>query len=317
MPPSDALAAAGPAGGRWPRGRPVRSSRRRRTPAIASTASRAWAARVFRVVTVPLHARTARRSARSTSRPSLDRRYAAGAGALAGARTAIVSDGLVLASTLVAARGARIRVGGGVDARRPTARSRSTASRTRSAASSPSATPASTRSASIDESSRAAMRDGRCAASRSSPVGATLLALLGSFWLARLLTEPIGQLSTSLAAMAASHDVTARLPLDRLEPRARHAHRHVQRADGVGRGRRGADAGAPTRAPFARSRRRSTRAIRTRPAIPSASACCRSRSAGRSRLPRRGSRSPPAGRAAARHRQDRRARRRCCGSPAR
>ncbi|HUR83699.1 MAG TPA: HD-GYP domain-containing protein, partial [Solirubrobacteraceae bacterium] len=39
------------------------------------------------------------------------------------------------------------------------------------------------------------------------------LAGMGSFWLARLLSQPIGRLSSSLAGMAASHDVGARLPL--------------------------------------------------------------------------------------------------------
>jgi len=65
---------------------------------------------------------------------------------------------------------------------------------------------------SIDESSRAAMRD----AMRSLALIAALaigLAAIGSFWVARLLSEPIGALSNSLAAMAASHDVSARLPM--------------------------------------------------------------------------------------------------------
>src|SRR6185436_16413732 len=39
------------------------------------------------------------------------------------------------------------------------------------------------------------------------------LALVGSFALARLLTEPIGKLSTSLAAMATSRNVSTPLPL--------------------------------------------------------------------------------------------------------
>src|SRR5262249_25662185 len=43
--------------------------------------------------------------------------------------------------------------------------------------------------------------------------GAILLALLGSVWLAHLVTKPIGTLSSSLEAMAASHHVEARLPL--------------------------------------------------------------------------------------------------------
>jgi putative nucleotidyltransferase with HDIG domain len=44
-------------------------------------------------------------------------------------------------------------------------------------------------------------------------LGATLLALLGSFWLAHQLTEPIGRLSTSLERMAAARDLEQRLPL--------------------------------------------------------------------------------------------------------
>jgi putative nucleotidyltransferase with HDIG domain len=44
-------------------------------------------------------------------------------------------------------------------------------------------------------------------------LGAIGLALLGSITLARLLADPVGDLSTSLARMAATHDVTARLPL--------------------------------------------------------------------------------------------------------
>ena len=43
-------------------------------------------------------------------------------------------------------------------------------------------------------------------------IGATGLALRASIWLAHMLSEPIGRLSQSLARMAASHDVEARLP---------------------------------------------------------------------------------------------------------
>ena len=39
------------------------------------------------------------------------------------------------------------------------------------------------------------------------------LAAISSFWLARLLSEPIGALSNSLAQMAASHNMAARLPV--------------------------------------------------------------------------------------------------------
>ncbi len=66
--------------------------------------------------------------------------------------------------------------------------------------------------ASIDQSSRTALgavwRDMVILA-----VGATCLALLGSVWLAHLLTGPVGRLSASLAAMTASNDVGSRLPL--------------------------------------------------------------------------------------------------------
>jgi putative nucleotidyltransferase with HDIG domain len=65
---------------------------------------------------------------------------------------------------------------------------------------------------SIDESSRAATTE----TFRSLSViglGAIGLALGASFLLARMLSEPIGQLSGSLAAMTACHNVEARLPL--------------------------------------------------------------------------------------------------------
>ena len=67
---------------------------------------------------------------------------------------------------------------------------------------------------SIDESSSGATRQ----AMRSMAfiaVGAVALALFGSVTLARLLAEPIGRLSSSLAAMAASRDVRSRIPPSR------------------------------------------------------------------------------------------------------
>jgi putative nucleotidyltransferase with HDIG domain len=65
---------------------------------------------------------------------------------------------------------------------------------------------------SIDEAARAETREAMRVLALIA-VGATLLALIGSFWLARLLTEPVGRLSTSLAQMAAARDVDGRLPL--------------------------------------------------------------------------------------------------------
>jgi putative nucleotidyltransferase with HDIG domain len=65
---------------------------------------------------------------------------------------------------------------------------------------------------SVDRSSRPAMRE---AMTSLAALGAFALglALVGSFALARLLTEPIGKLSTSLAAMATSRSVSTPLPL--------------------------------------------------------------------------------------------------------
>ncbi len=44
-------------------------------------------------------------------------------------------------------------------------------------------------------------------------VAALLLGFVGSWALARLLTEPIGRLSTSLEAMVSARDVSTPLPL--------------------------------------------------------------------------------------------------------
>ena len=44
-------------------------------------------------------------------------------------------------------------------------------------------------------------------------IGATALGLLASIWLAKMVSEPIGQLSSSLGSMTSSTDVGARLPL--------------------------------------------------------------------------------------------------------
>ncbi|HEV3141868.1 MAG TPA: HD-GYP domain-containing protein, partial [Vicinamibacterales bacterium] len=59
---------------------------------------------------------------------------------------------------------------------------------------------------SIDAMSRSAMRDAEWSLAAVA-AAALALALGASLWLARLLADPIGRLSTSLAAMAASHDV--------------------------------------------------------------------------------------------------------------
>ncbi len=73
--------------------------------------------------------------------------------------------------------------------------------------------------------------------------GAIALALAASFWVARMLTEPVGRLSESLAPD--EHLARRQRPpaARRIEPRAGRADRDVQRADGVGREGGGTDAG--------------------------------------------------------------------------
>ena len=201
------LAAAGRLGGRFPRGRPVALSaaRERAFDGIARMAGAA-----FRVVAVPLQFSDGTTVGTLYLATSLDAAYAEELARLAGTRTAILSDGLMLASTLPA--GAAREFESAVAATRPDAgtiplNGESYAFRRLVAV----GDTAFYALGSIDESSRGAMRQ----AMRNllfTAVGAIALALLGSLTLARLLARPIGQLSTSLARMAASHDVTSRLP---------------------------------------------------------------------------------------------------------
>jgi len=65
---------------------------------------------------------------------------------------------------------------------------------------------------SIDAMSKTAMRDAEFSLALVA-LAALAIALAASFWLAGLVTAPIGTLSKSLTAMTASHDVKARLPL--------------------------------------------------------------------------------------------------------
>ncbi len=201
------LAAAGRLGERFPRGRPVALSaaRERAFDGIARMAGAA-----FRVVAVPLQFSDGTTVGTLYLATSLDAAYAEELARLAGTRTAILSDGLMLASTLPA--GAAREFESAVAATRPDAgtiplNGESYAFRRLVAV----GDTAFYALGSIDESSRGAMRQ----AMRNllfTAVGAIALALLGSLTLARLLARPIGQLSTSLARMAASHDVTSRLP---------------------------------------------------------------------------------------------------------
>ena len=202
------IAATGRFADRWPRGRMV---------AIDGHGDRGsfdGIARVggtlFRVVAVPLQLPDALVGTLYVV-TALDRGFAEDLGRISGTRTAVLSDGIVVATTL-GDRQARqfeaavapntpvegiVSLAGDSQAFRRLFAVGDTVFYALS---------------SVDESSRSAMRD---AMNGLAAVGAValLLALVGSFVLARLLTEPIDRLSSSLAAMAAAHDAARPLPL--------------------------------------------------------------------------------------------------------
>ena len=203
------LAAAGRMGDRFPRGRPVALSSAREGNAFDGMTRMGGAA--FFVVAVPLQFSDGTTVGTLYLATSLDAAYAEELARLTGTQTAIISDGLMLASTLPS--GAAHEFESAVASIRPNAgtmplNGESYAYRRLVAV----GDTVFYALGSIDESSRGAMRQ----AMRNLgfiAVGAIVLALLGSITLARLLARPIGQLSTSLARRAASHDVTSRLPL--------------------------------------------------------------------------------------------------------
>jgi putative nucleotidyltransferase with HDIG domain len=201
------LAAAGRLRERWPRGRPIALSNSTGGGTVDGIAHLDGAA--FRVVSVPLQVSDATTIGTLYMATSLDAAYAEELARLAGTRTAIVSDGLLVASTLSPNAGRQfeaavamaksaagtISLDGESHAYRQLVAVGDTVFYALG---------------SIDESSRGATRQ----AMRNLAfiaVGAVALALVGSVTLARLLAEPIGRLSSSLAAMAASRDVRSRI----------------------------------------------------------------------------------------------------------
>jgi len=203
------LAAVGPLAGRWPDGRPVQRTGRSDEESDGVIQA---GGDVFRAVMVPLVLNEGVTIGSLYVATALDRRFAEQLDRMSRARTAIISDGSVIASTL-APQGAReletalrhgspdegvIEVDGGSQAYLRLA----------------TAGPASIYAiSSIDEAASGAMRRANQSLAAIG-VGAIALGLLGSAWLANILAAPIGRLSTSLAAIAASHDVSAKLPLD-------------------------------------------------------------------------------------------------------
>ena len=201
------LAAAGRLSDRWPRGRPIALSAGTGGNTVDGIARLNGA--TFRVVSVPLLVSDGTTIGTLYIAISLDAAYAEELARLAGTRTAIVSDGLVVASTL--SPNAARQFEAAVAVARPAAGTMSLDGEShafrRLVAVGDTVFYA---LGSIDESARGAtgqaMRNLAFIA-----VGALALALLGSVTLARLLAEPIGQLSSSLAAMAASRDVRSRI----------------------------------------------------------------------------------------------------------
>ena len=258
------IAAAGRMGERFPRGRPVALSGgdgAARFDGIARIGGGA-----FRVVAVPLQFSDGTIVGTLYLATSLDAAYAEELARLAGTQTAILSDGLMLASTLPP--GAAREFEAAVAAAGPTPARSSLERRvaTRSAGSSRSATRRSTRSA-RSTTRRAARCARRCATcwlhrGRRDGAGAARQHHAGAAAVAS--DRP----AVDLARSGWRRRTTSRspLPLDRLEPRARRADRDLQRSDGLGRAGRGA---TPSRLhrrdPRARDRARRARSVHRRP----------------------------------------------------
>jgi putative nucleotidyltransferase with HDIG domain len=202
------LASAGRLADQWPRGRTVSLVTGKERDSFDGVAHMGNS--VFRVVTVPLVIDDAAIGTLYLA-TSLDQAYAQELAALAGTKIAILSENVLLASTLTPVQARQFEAA--VAARRPADGTillddESHAFR-RLVDIGDTAIYA---LGSIDDSSRAATRD----AVRSLSViaiGAIVLAFGASFLLAQMVSKPIGRLSGSLASMIASHDVDSRLPL--------------------------------------------------------------------------------------------------------
>lgn len=205
-----ALASAGRLGDRWPVGHQVSLIAGAVNPSAFDGVVHSGNA-TFRVITVPLLLDDGSTIATLYLATSLDRAYAEQLAELSHTRTAIVSDGVLVASTMApeaerefeaamaktnAADGV-LEIAGESHAYRRLVQVGATSFYA---------------IASIDESARAATGDAMRALVYIA-AGAIGLALLGSVWLAHQLTEPIGRLSSSLHSMSTSRNFEARLPL--------------------------------------------------------------------------------------------------------
>jgi putative nucleotidyltransferase with HDIG domain len=201
------LAAAGRLGDRWPRGRPIALAGAKAGSGLDGVVRASGL--LFRVVSVPLQL-DATPIGTLYLATNLDQEYARELKTLANAETAIINDGLIAASTLTssaasqfeAAPDSRLQVG------TVTLDGQSYSYRRLVQVGSASFYAL----GSIDESSKAAT-----AAAIGNMVaiaaGAFVVSLIASFWLARMLTGPVGRLSASLATASQAHDVRVELPL--------------------------------------------------------------------------------------------------------
>jgi putative nucleotidyltransferase with HDIG domain len=205
------IAAAGRLADRWPPGRPI-GLIGMGASADAFDGVMRMGGTTFRIVAVPLALDDGSTIGTLYLATSLDQKYADDLKQLSRAEVAIVNDGLLLASTLPRETARQFEAA--LAQARPSDNTMSLDGESYAFRRLVQMPPAAGfyALASIDESSRSALatvrRDLLFIAT-----GATILALLGSLWLAHLVTEPIGQLSASLKAMAASHTVDGRLPL--------------------------------------------------------------------------------------------------------
>jgi putative nucleotidyltransferase with HDIG domain len=207
-----ALAAAGPLGDRWPEGRPVPATPAPQDGDIFDGILQARGD-TMRIVGVPLTLDGSVTIGTLYLATAIDQSYAEQLDRMSRARTAVLSDGVVIATTLPPAAAQEfetaltrsnaeqgiVMLGDGSHAYRQLAKVGTARFYALS---------------SIDEASSAAItRTNQSLAIIA--VGAFLLALVGSTWLANALIRPIENLSSSLAEMADARDVHVQLPAAR------------------------------------------------------------------------------------------------------
>ncbi len=204
------LVAVGTFAERWPQGRAVTPEAHRDTGEEFDGVLEAGGD-AFRVVTAPLLLQDGVTIGSLYLATALDLRYAEQLDRLSRARTAIVNDGAVIATTLSAsaAREFETVLTRGNAAQGVVPLEGASSAYLQLATVGPASLYA---ISSIDDASRVAMRRANQSLTAIG-LGAFALALFGSAWLAKILTAPIGRLSTQLASIAASHGVGVPLPL--------------------------------------------------------------------------------------------------------